>query len=59
MASMAQRNGHGRALRTAMRGALTVNRRNNKRNLMVSLGVSECKQPPELASRRLSEQKVN
>jgi hypothetical protein len=34
MAKAAQRSGHGNALRTAMRGALTVNRLSNKRNLM-------------------------
>jgi Asp/Glu/hydantoin racemase len=33
-ASMTQRNGHGKALRTAMRGALTVKRRRSRRNRM-------------------------
>jgi hypothetical protein len=35
MASIAQRNGQGKALRTAMRGALIVNRRRSRRNRMV------------------------
>jgi hypothetical protein len=33
-AAKSHRNGHGKALRTAIRGALTVNLRRSKRNLM-------------------------
>jgi hypothetical protein len=58
---MAQRNGHGKALRTAMRGALIVNRRINKRSLIKRSPDHECKQPPELAFRWLFErsEKIN
>jgi hypothetical protein len=34
IATIAQRKGHGNALRTAIRGALMVKRRRSRRNLM-------------------------
>jgi hypothetical protein len=55
MASTAQRNGQGKALRTAMRGALTVKRRINNRSRIGEFSASKSKQPPELAFGRLLE----
>jgi hypothetical protein len=37
MASIAQRKGHGKALRTDMRGALMVRRRRSRRKRMISI----------------------
>jgi hypothetical protein len=54
-ANKAQRNGHGKAVRTDMRGALTVRRRRIKRSRIDSpVYQPERKQPPESAFRRLS-----
>jgi hypothetical protein len=53
-ASTAQRNGQGRAVRTDMRGALTVRRRRIKRSRIGwEVYQPERKQPPESAFWRL------